>query len=314
MNTSIRNNWTLEEIKSIYHSPLLALVYQAAGIHKQFHQADKLKLSTLISVKTGACEEDCSYCAQSSRHKTNIKPSILNQDETLRLAKQALDNGVPRVCLSASWKKIPQNKFENILDTIKKVKAMGLNVCLTMGTVSEEQAEQLSAAGINAYNHNIDTSKEFYDKIITTRTFDSRIETLKTLQKHNVNICSGGIIGLGESHDDRISMLHSLATLPKHPYTVPLNTLIPIDGTPLEANRLTDSWDIIRMIASTRIIMPATQIELAAGRVHLSKEAQALCFMAGVNGIFIGEKLLTANNPEQDTDMKLLHDLGLKHY
>lgn len=310
----IKNNWTLEEVRRIYHTPLLDLVHQAASIHREHHNAQAVKLSTLISIKTGGCVEDCAYCAQSSRYQTHVqKPHFLSKDETIKLAQEALDKGIPRVCLSASWKKIPMTHFTELIDTIDTIKKMGLAVCLTMGSVSTEQAKQLAKVGVTAYNHNIDTSKEHYQNIITTRTFDDRINTINTLIDAGLNHCSGGIIGLGETEDDRISMLHTLATLKKQPYSVPLNTLIPIKGTPLEHNTLVTSWDIIRMIATTRILMPKTHIELAAGRVQLTDEAQALCFMAGANSIFAGDKLLTTDNPAANKDKELLDELGLTY-
>lgn len=307
----VRNNWTKLEINEFYNLPLLSLVFQAASIHRQFHDAGKVKASTLISVKTGGCVEDCSYCAQSSRYQTDLKPSLLSIGEIIEKAIQARENGRKRVCLSASWKRIPNNHFAQLLGTIKEVKSLGLDVCLTMGSVTDEQASRLFEAGIHAYNHNIDTSPEFYNEIITTRSFESRLQTLNVLQRNGLKVCSGGIIGLGESLDDRVSMLHSLATLPEHPYTVPLNALVPVPGTPLEGSPMVSSWEIIRLVATTRVLMPATQIELAAGRLQLSKEAQALCFLAGVNGIFAGEKLLTTANPGQEDDALLLQELGM---
>lgn len=308
----IRQNWSIEEVSEIYHSPLLDLVYKAAAVHRQYHPSGKIKLSTLISVKTGGCVEDCAYCAQSSRYQTHVtKPHFLSKEETIKLAQEALDKGVPRVCLSASWKNIPHAKFNDLLDTIRTVKKMGLDVCLTMGTVDAEQAKALADAGVTAYNHNLDTSKENYANIITTRTFEDRVNTLNTLIDAGLQHCSGGIIGLGETDDDRISMLHTLATLKKHPYSVPLNTLIPIAGTPLANNSIVSSWDIIRMVATTRILMPATHIELAAGRVHMTDEAQAMCYMAGATSIFVGDKLLTTDNPESSKDKALLAKLGL---
>jgi len=314
--TTIRHNWIKEDINQIYHTPLLELIYQAATIHHEFHRANHIKLNTLISVKTGACIEDCSYCAQSSRYQTHVEPhELLDINKVIRIAETVKDNGVPRVCLSASWSEVPGNKhFDNVLQMVDKLRVMGLEVCCTMGKLSKEQAVKLKAAGVTAYNHNIDTSKEFYNKIITTRTFEDRLDTLDNLVDAGMNYCSGGIIGLGETVDDRISMLHTLASRNVHPFTLPLNMLIPVNGTPLENNEKVSAWDMIRVIATARMIMPATIICLAAGRLDMSDEAQALCFMAGANSIFIGTKLLTCENPSIEHDMNLLKLLGLEQF
>ena len=312
----IRNDWTKQQVSEIFHLPLLELVYKASEMHRKYHDASKIKISQLISIKTGACVEDCAYCAQSSRYNTSVQPHrTLSLKEVLAEAVNSKSGGVERVCLSASWRDIPDGKqFDELLEMITKVKETGLSVCCTTGMVNKEQAEKLAKAGITAYNHNLDTSDEFYSQIITTRTYDERLDTIDRLIDAGVQHCTGGIIGLGESEDDRIAMIYKLATLKKHPYTVPLNTLVPIPGTPLEDKPLLKSWEMIRMIATVRMVMPQSMICLAAGRKQMTDEGQALCFLAGANSIFVGTKLLTTPNPELEDDMELLKKLGLKAY
>lgn len=310
----IRNDWAIKEIEDIYNLPLMELVYRAASVHREYHDPQKIKISTLISVKTGACPEDCAYCAQSSRYNSEVESHPLMQlQEVLDNADEIKAQGVNRVCLSASWRRIPEgNEFEKILEMIRSVKEKGMGVCCTMGMLTHEQAEKLNEAGVTAFNHNLDTSNDYYDKIITTRKYTDRLKTLDNMINAGLQHCSGGIIGLGESHHDRISMLHTLATLRKHPYTVPFNTLVPIKGTPLENNKLVEVWDMIRIIATARILMPKSMICLAAGRKTMTREGQAICFMAGVNAIFVGKKLLTTPNPDFDDDMEMLKTLGLQ--
>ncbi|MCX7985823.1 MAG: biotin synthase BioB [Bacteroidales bacterium] len=309
----IRNDWTIEEIGTIYHTPLLELIAYAANIHRRYHSYREIELSTLISIKTGGCPEDCAYCAQSARYATHVdEPQEMSKEEIIARAKELKSKGIPRVCLSAAWRQLPPNKFDEILEVIRIIKNMGMKVCLTMGKISADQAKQLAEVGITAYNHNIDTSENFYPKIITTRTFKSRLETIYRLIEAGIPHCCGGIIGLGESEKDRISMIHTLATLPKHPFTIPINALMPIEGTPLEQNKPVSTWELVRVIATVRVVMPTTHIELAAGRIQLNDEAQALCFMAGANAIFVGDKLLTAPNPSENNDIRLLNLLGVK--
>ena len=314
--TEIRYDWTKEQISEIFHLPLLDLIYKAASVHRKYHDASKMKISQLISIKTGACVEDCSYCAQSSRYNTGVQPhKTLSVQEVLDEAKQSKEKGIERVCLSASWRNVPEGKqFDELLQMISKVKEMGLSVCCTIGMLNKEQAESLAKAGIVAYNHNIDTSDEYYPNIITTRKYTERLETIDRLIDAGIQHCTGGIIGLGESVEDRISMIHKLATMRKHPYTVPLNILVPIKGTPLEKNKILSSWEMMRMIATVRMVMPQSMICLAAGRKQMTEEAQTLCFMAGANSIFVGTKLLTTPNPDIDNDMELLKTLGLEAY
>jgi len=312
----IRNDWTKQQVSEIFHLPLLELVYKASVMHRKYHDASKIKISQLISIKTGACVEDCAYCAQSSRYKTSVQPHrTLSLKEVLEEAANSKSRGVERVCLSASWRDVPDGKqFDELLKMIAEVQKMGLSVCCTTGMVNKEQAGKLAVAGITAYNHNLDTSDEFYSQIITTRSYEDRLNTIEKLIDSGVQHCTGGIIGLGESEEDRISMIQKLATLKKHPYTVPLNTLVPIPGTPLADKPLLQSWEMIRMIATVRMVMPQSMICLAAGRKQMTAEGQALCFLAGANSIFVGTKLLTTPNPEIDDDMELLGKLGLEKF
>ena len=309
----IRNDWTLDQISEVYKKPLLSLIFEASVKHAEYHNLGDVKVSRLISVKTGHCVENCSYCAQSSLYNTGVAAhKMLSVEEVKALAEKALADGIKRVCLSASWKKIPDgDEFEKVLNLIGETKKMGLDVCLTMGKITEQQAVEISKAGITAYNHNIDTSENYYDKVVTSRTFADRIETLNTLIDNNIQPCSGGILGMGESEEDRISMLHALATLKQHPYTVPLNILVPVEGTPFENKCKIDDLEMVRMIAATRIVMPQTNISLAAGRREMSEEAQALCFLAGANSVFLGEKLLTTQNSSPERDLKMFDKFGL---
>ena len=315
MQETIHNN-TKDNIRNIYSTPLMNLVFEAASVHRKHHDPLKMKISRLISIKTGACVEDCAYCAQSARYNTGVEShKVLSIEDVLKEAADAQSKGVERVCLSASWRAVPEGKqFENVLEMIKKVKEMGLSVCCTMGMLDKHQAEELEKSGIVAYNHNLDTSDEFYPKIISTRSYADRLDTIDRLIDAGVQHCTGGILGMGESEEDRISMIHKLASMRKHPYTVPLNTLVPIKGTPLEEMPQVPLWDIVRMIATVRITMPKSMICLAAGRKQMTEEGQALCFLAGANSIFVGTKLLTTPIPTVDEDMEMLKKLGMEAY
>ena len=310
----IRHDWTREEIEEIYTLPLMELIFKAAEVHKKYHKIGEILVNQLISVKTGGCTEDCAYCAQSIRYKTKIKVhKLMSAEEVYQHALEAKKNGANRVCLSSAWREIRDNRdFPKILDMIKKVKSLGLEVCITMGMLTEEQAKQLKEAGLDTYNHNLDTSPEYYPKIITTRTYEDRLNTIKNVQKAGINVCCGGIIGLGEKIKDRIGLLHVLSNLKPHPESVPINVLVPIPGTPLEKNTPPDVWELLRMVATARILMPKSIIRLSAGREKLSTEAQALCFFAGANSIFSGEKLLTVPNTELNKDQQMFKILGLK--
>jgi len=314
--TAIRNDWTLEEIQAIYDQPLLELVYQAATVHRERHSAKEIQVCTLLSIKTGGCPEDCSYCGQAARYHTDIKVQALLPTETvIAHAQKAKDTGSTRFCMAAAWREVRDNKdFDRVIDMVKGVNDLGLEVCCTLGMLTEEQAVRLQEAGLYAYNHNLDTSEEYYKEIISTRKFDNRINTINNVRKAGITVCSGGIIGLGETHRDRISMLLTLATMPKHPESVPINALARVKGTPLEDNPKIDAWDMVRMIATARIVMPASTVRLTAGRIEMTESEQAWCFMAGANSIFTGERqtLLVTPNPGVTEDMKMLQTLGLE--
>jgi biotin synthase len=310
----IRNNWTREEIAEIYNTPVLELIYQAASVHRAFHDAQEVQVCTLLSVKTGGCPEDCSYCPQAARYHTNVKVhKLMDVAEVLNKATEAKDSGSTRFCMGAAWREVRDNSdFDKVIDMVKGVNAMGLEVCCTLGMLTHEQALKLKQAGLYAYNHNLDTSEEFYGDIITTRTYDDRIETLENVRQAKISVCSGGIIGMGEHENDRVGMLHTLATLPEHPESVPVNALVPVEGTPLEDQPKVSVWEMIRMIATARIIMPRAMVRLSAGRVRMSLEEQALCFLAGANSIFAGDKLLTTPNPAFVQDQEMFQILQLK--
>ncbi|MEC4053763.1 biotin synthase BioB [Myroides odoratimimus] len=312
----IRHNWTKAEIQSIYDTPLLELIHQASIVHRQYHNPNEVQVSTLLSIKTGGCVEDCSYCGQAARYHTDIKVQRLLPLETvLGTAKKAKEAGSSRFCMAAAWREVRDNRdFDKVLDMVKGVNEMGLEVCCTLGMLTEEQAKRLQEAGLYAYNHNLDTSEDHYDKIISTRTFSNRINTIDNVRKAGITVCSGGIIGLGENDTDRISMLHTLATMEKHPESVPINALVRVKGTPMEEMPKVETWDMIRMIATARIVMPITMVRLSAGRIEMSEYEQAMCFMAGANSMFSGdnETLLVTPNPSLSADQMLLKNLGLR--
>ena len=314
MVTDIRNNWSVEEIQNIYNSPLLELVFRAASLHRKYNETGEVQVCTLLSIKTGGCSEDCAYCPQAARYNTGVNvQALMKTDEVLSYARKAKEAGSTRFCMGAAWREVRDNRdFDRVLDMVKKVNDMGMEVCCTLGMLTETQAQKLADAGLYAYNHNIDTSEEHYGDIITTRVFDDRLRTLDNVRKAGVSVCCGGIIGLGESHHDRINMLHTLATMPEHPESVPINALVPIPGTPLEHNAKVDGWDMVRMIATARILMPRAMVRLSAGRTSMTVAEQALCFMAGANSVFAGEKLLTTPNPSFEEDNAMFQLLGLK--
>nr|WP_293842103.1 biotin synthase BioB [uncultured Arsenicibacter sp.] len=310
----IRTDWTRKEITDIYNTPVLELIYQAATVHRQHHDPQEVQVCTLLSVKTGGCPEDCAYCPQAARYHTNVKvQKLMEVDEVLDAAQRAKESGSTRFCMGAAWREVRDNRdFDKVLDMVKGVNGMGMEVCCTLGMLTDSQAQKLKEAGLYAYNHNLDTSEEFYDDIITTRTYDDRLETLGSVRKAGISVCSGGIIGMGEQQEDRIGMLLTLATLPEHPESVPVNALVPVEGTPLEDQERVSVWEMIRMIATARIIMPKAMVRLSAGRVRMNTEEQALCFLAGANSIFAGDKLLTTPNPEEDADKQLFQTLNIR--
>ena len=314
MLREIRNNWTLEEIENIYNTPLLELVFQAATIHRQYNDTAEVQVCTLLSIKTGGCTEDCSYCSQAARYNTGVNvQALMKKEEVLAYAQKAKDAGSTRFCMGAAWREVRDNRdFDRVLDMVKGVNEMGMEVCCTLGMLTEQQAHKLAEAGLHAYNHNLDSSEDHYSEVITTRTYDDRLRTLDNVRKAGVTVCCGGIIGLGETHEDRVKMLHTLSTMPVHPESVPINALVPIKGTPLENNEKVDVWDMVRMIATARILMPGTMVRLSAGRTGMSIAEQSLCFMAGANSIFAGDKLLTTPNPSFDEDNAMFGLLGLK--
>jgi len=314
MQNVIRNDWAIEEIDQIYNTPLLELIYKAATIHKQYNDTAEVQVCTLLSIKTGGCPENCAYCPQAARYNTGVNvQALMKKDEVLEYAQKAKDAGSTRFCMGAAWREVRDNRdFDRVLEMVEGVNKMGMEVCCTLGMLTESQAQKLAEAGLYAYNHNLDTSREYYDEIITTRTYNDRLQTLNHVRGAGITVCCGGIIGLGEKHEDRINMLHTLATMPKHPESVPINALVRIKGTPLQDNPKVDIWDMVRMIATARILMPGTMVRLSAGRNEMNIAEQALCFMAGANSIFAGDKLLTTPNPSFDEDNAMFALLGLK--
>ena len=311
--TDIRNNWTHEEVKGIYKLPLLDLVNRASNTHRKYHDSTKMNMNTLISVRTGACSQDCKYCAQSSRYNTHVKPEKLSLEQVIEDAKVAKANGVKRVCLSSEGRDGNRDdRFNEMAEMITEVKKLGLEVCCTMGMINKEKAKKLADLGITAVNHNLDTSERYYPNITTTRTYADRLETLANLQEAGVSYCSGGILGMGEDDDDRIEMLRTLSNQEKHPYNVPLNSLVPVEGTPFYGKEVIGIFEMVRAVATARILMPKAVIAFAAGRTHYSQEGQALCFLAGANSIFFGDKLLTVKNMTVNEDQHLLETLGMQ--
>lgn len=312
----LRHDWSRQEIADIYNKPLLNLIYEAATIHRMWHKADEIQISTLLSIKTGGCPEDCAYCGQAARYHTDIQVQALLPLETvLDHARRAQTNGASRFCMAAAWQEVRDNRdFDRVLEMVSAINEMGLEVCCTLGMLTEDQARRLQEAGLFAYNHNLDTSEAYYDKIISTRKFDNRLNTINNVRKAGMTVCSGGIIGLGETVEDRIAMLCTLSNMPQHPKSVPINALARVKGTPLENLPKVKIWDMVRMIATARIIMPSTMIRLSAGRMEMDEAEQAWCFMAGANSIFTGEKetLLVTPNPGMSEDLDMLHHLGLK--
>jgi biotin synthase len=303
-----------EQILDIYNTPLLDLIYRAAEIHRQNNDYSEVQISSLLSIKTGGCSEDCGYCPQAARYHTDVEVQALMQtDEVMAAAQRAKNSGASRLCMGAAWREVRDNRdFDRVLDMVRGVNALGMEVCCTLGMLTESQAQKLADAGLYAYNHNIDSSDDHYKKIITTRTYDDRLNTIENVRKAKVSVCSGGIIGMGESIEDRAGMLFTLANLNPQPESVPINALVPVKGTPMENMELVSTWEMVRMIATTRIVIPKTVVRLSAGRTQMSREAQALCFMAGANSIFAGDKLLTTPNPSFSEDMEMFNILGLK--
>jgi biotin synthase len=310
----LRHDWTRDGIKSIFQLPVPELIFRAQTLHRKFHSANEVQLCRLLSIKTGACPEDCAYCPQSAHYDTGVaRQDLMNPADVLAAAQRARQEGATRFCMGAAWRQVPEGKdFQKVLEMVRGVSSLNLEVCCTLGMLTQTQAEDLAAAGLTAYNHNLDTSPEFYGDIITTRVYEDRLKTIGHVRKAGITVCCGGIIGMGESEDDRIGLLEQLANLDPHPESVPINMLVRAAGTPLENAEQVDVFNMVRMIATARILMPASRVRLAAGRQQMTREAVALCFLAGANSIFTGEKLLTTPNPSADADHQLLEELGMR--
>ncbi len=310
----IRNDITVDDVRAIHDLPLPDLMLRAQLTHRDHHAPDEVQLCTLLSVKTGGCPEDCSYCPQSSRYDTGVDPErMMSPPDVLAAAQRAREAGATRFCMGAAWREVKDGPaFDQVLEMVKGVRSLGMEACCTLGMLSDGQARKLAQAGLTAYNHNLDSSREFYGSIISTRTYDDRLRTLENVRRAGITVCSGGIIGMGESIDDRCAMLMTLANLDPQPESVPINALVPSPGTPLADRAPVDPLELVRMVATARILMPRAKVRLSAGRLAMSREAQLLCFLAGANSIFYGEKLLTTGNPDVEADRALLREAGLR--
>lgn len=307
-----RNNWELKEVLTLFDLPFNDLLFYAHGVHRKSFDPNEMQISTLLSIKTGGCPENCKYCPQSAHYDTGLeKESLMDVDSILQEAQKAQESGASRFCMGAAWRNLHDRDVDNICNIVKEVKKTGLETCLTLGMVTNDQAKKLKKSGLDFYNHNIDSSREFYEKVITTRTYDDRLETLKNISDSKINVCCGGILGMGETRDDRMEMLITLTNMLNHPKSVPINLLEKVEGTPLEDTPDFDVFEFIRTIAVARIMLPKSYVRLSAGRRNLSQEAQSLCFFAGANSIFYGEKLLTQQNPAENSDLALLDKLGM---
>ncbi|OGT90555.1 MAG: biotin synthase BioB [Gammaproteobacteria bacterium RIFOXYD12_FULL_61_37] len=308
-----RHNWKLEEIEALFGQTFNDLLFRAQQVHRAHFDPNAIQVSSLLSIKTGACSEDCGYCSQSAKHSTEAgREKLLPVQDVVNAAQAAKDKGATRFCMGAAWRNPTDTNLERVVAMVRAVHDLGLETCVTLGMLEEKQAQRLKEAGLDYYNHNLDTSPEFYGNVITTRTFQDRLDTLKHVRDVGINVCSGGILGMGESRRDRASMLRELANLPKHPESVPINMLVRIEGTPLQNAEALDPLEFVRTIAVARILMPASHVRLSAGRAEMSDEMQALCFLAGANSVFYGDRLLTTDNPETDRDLQLFERLGLQ--
>ncbi|HLI86398.1 MAG TPA: biotin synthase BioB [Bryobacteraceae bacterium] len=313
-STGIRHDWSLAEIEAIYTAPLLELIFQAQLVHREHHRPSEVQGAMLLSIKTGGCPEDCGYCPQSAHYKTGVvRQDLLSVEETLAAARRAREQGATRFCMGAAWRNVPAGEpFERVLEMVRGVRALGLEACCTLGMLTTPQAEALAEAGLTAYNHNLDTSPEFYGEIVHTRTYQERLDTLGRVRAAGITVCCGGIIGMGEDRTARYGLLRQLAALDPHPESVPINLLVRAPGTPLAHRPAEDPLELVRTIATARVLMPRAKVRLSAGRLALSEEAQALCFLAGANSVFLGDKLLTTPNPGQNADTRLFERLGLR--
>ncbi len=312
LSGAIRHDWTKQQVSEIFHMPFNELMFAAQLIHRQHFNPNYVQTSTLLSIKTGACPEDCKYCPQSGHYNTGLsKEQLMQIEQVIEEAKKAKETGASRFCMGAAWRSPREKDFQVVLEMIKAVKGLGLETCVTLGMLNGDQADRLKDAGLDYYNHNLDTSEDYYDQIITTRTFQDRLDTLSHVRDAGINVCAGGILGLGETETDRFGLLTALANLPEHPQSVPINQLVAVEGTPLEDAESLDPFDFIRTIATARIMMPKSYVRLSAGREDMNEQTQAMCFMAGANSIFYGEKLLTTANPGEDKDKQLFKKLGI---
>ena len=309
----VRNDWTRDEVRALFRLPFPELVYEAARLHRLHFDPTEVQISTLLSIKTGGCPEDCAYCPQSAKYDTGVTAEkLMDLGAVLAEARAAKSGGASRFCMGAAWRSPKDRDVENVCAMVEGVKALGLETCATLGMLTADQAQRLKRSGLDYYNHNLDTSPEFYGAIITTRTYQDRLDTLDHVRSAGINVCCGGIVGMGEGAEDRVGMIATLASLPVHPESVPINMLVRVEGTPLAGARTLDPLEFVRTIAVARICMPKSVVRLSAGREDMSEETQALCFLAGANSIFYGPKLLTTPNPERDRDMRLLDKLGLR--
>ncbi len=310
---AMKHTWTKEEILAIYNQPLMDLLFDAATTHRIHHDPNTVQVSTLLSIKTGGCPEDCGYCPQAARYHTDIEGNdLMSVRQVKAQALRAKASGSSRVCMGAAWRNVKDGEeFDQVLEMVRTINKLDMEVCCTLGMITENQAQRLAEAGLYAYNHNLDSSEEYYKEVISTRGYEDRLETIDNVRKTNVTVCSGGIIGMGEKAEDRAGMLVALATLNPQPESVPINALVAVEGTPLEDQTPVSIWDMVRMVATTRIVMPETQVRLSAGRTEMSREGQAMCFFAGANSIFAGDKLLTTPNPDVGEDMEMFKLLGL---
>jgi biotin synthase len=309
-----RHNWTKEEILEIYNKPFMELLYEAATVHRVNHDPNVVQVSTLLSIKTGGCSEDCGYCPQAARYHTDIEGNdLMSVQQVKAQALRAKSTGSSRVCMGAAWRNVKDGEeFDQVLEMVRTINKLDMEVCCTLGMVTENQAQRLAEAGLYAYNHNLDSSEEYYKEVISTRGYQDRLDTIDNVRKTNVTVCSGGIIGMGENIEDRAGMLVALSTLNPQPESTPINALVAVEGTPLEDQKPVSIWDMVRMVATTRIVMPETQVRLSAGRTQMTREGQAMCFFAGANSIFAGDKLLTTPNPDVNEDMEMFAVLGMK--
>jgi len=309
----IRHDWTTEQIHALFNQPLMDLLFQAQTVHRKHFDPNQVQMSTLLSIKTGACPEDCGYCSQSGHHNTNLeKERLISVEEVIAKAKLAKEKGASRFCMGAAWRSPPKKDLPKVIEMIKGVKSLGMETCVTLGMLDNEQATLLKEAGLDYYNHNLDSSPEYYKKVTSTRTYQDRLDTLSEVREAGLKTCCGGIVSMGESPEDRIELLRQLANLPEHPPSVPINLLVPIKGTPLGESKKIDHLDFVRLIACARIIMPKSVVRLSAGRTEMSEETQALCFLAGANSVFLGEVLLTTPNPAESDDYTFFNKIGIE--